>query len=140
MIVKGDFQCVSMAIYGEPMQETTPALDYTPLPLPVIETPSLSRSLDPSNSRDPTHLAHQLLKMIPDAPPLPLVIRLMFCLKPANEDWDIPEFPYIHPDLDDADSLSDLDKVSKLTSRPVPDDISEETLDRFAENLARVVL
>lgn len=140
MIVKGDFECVSMAIYGETMQDATAAMaGYVPPPLPAIEPIPLSRALDPSNSLDPSHLAQQLLNMIPDAPPLPLVIRLMFCLKPANEDWDSPEFPYCHPDLDDTDFEFDLEKVSKLTLRPVADDISEEALNRFAENVARAV-
>ena len=137
MIIKGEFEFVSMAIYGETVNEAAPAdAEYVTATLPVVQPTPVSEVLNPANSRDPSHLAKQLLALIPNAPPLPLVIRLMFCLKPENEDWDDPNFPYIHPDLDDPDLEVDLERVSKLTTRPVADDISEETLDRFAECVA----
>ncbi|KAF8897862.1 hypothetical protein BD779DRAFT_1667776 [Infundibulicybe gibba] len=94
MIVKGKFERLSMAIYGDVVSETLPAaLSYTPGVLPVVETTPLSQPLDPSRSLDPSQLARQLLLLIPDSPPLSLVIRLMFCLKPSNDDWDLPDFP-----------------------------------------------
>ncbi|KAL6309840.1 hypothetical protein BKA93DRAFT_287049 [Sparassis latifolia] len=140
MIVRGSFQSVSMAIYGDFASETTtfPEL-YKPLPLPSFEPPALSSALDPANTLDPTQLAMQLLSLIPDAPPLPLVIRLMFCLKPREEDWDLPDFPYLHPALD-GDSIGfDLDKACRLSSQAMADNISEESLIHFAQHVTQAV-
>ncbi|EMD40406.1 hypothetical protein CERSUDRAFT_130228 [Gelatoporia subvermispora B] len=138
MIVKGDFQCVSMAIYGEILQEPRAGPStYEPRALPSVEPIPLPRSLDPANMRDPSSIARELLKLIPNAPPLPLVIRLMLSLKPSNEDWDLPDFPYLHPNLEGDLSGLDLEKAFRLTMRPVSDDIMHEPLQRFAEAVSR---
>src|SRR6516164_801455 len=101
MIVKGKIEALSMAIYGDIVSDAPPPTqNYDARPIPSIEHVPLSRAIDPSNSSDPTLLAKQLLALIPDAPPLPLVVRLMLCLKPSNEDWELPSFPYLHADLD----------------------------------------
>ncbi|KAI0638542.1 hypothetical protein C8Q77DRAFT_1154166 [Trametes polyzona] len=140
MIVKGNFEAVSMAIYGDVVAETSSASSvYEPRPLPTVTAASLSPALDPANARDPTQLARRLLQLIPDAPSLELVIRLIFCLKPTNEDWDLPDFPYIHPDLEDVDTDFDLGKALSMTSRPVPDDIASQTVSQFAEKVAHCV-
>ncbi|GJE84533.1 hypothetical protein PsYK624_006090 [Phanerochaete sordida] len=111
MIVKGAFESVSMAIYGDVVNELPPPkTTYDPRPMPVLETIPLSAALDPANARDPTALASQLLNLIPDAPSLPLVIRLMLCLKPTNEDWDLPEFPYLFADLGQLSEESAIDE------------------------------
>ncbi|OBZ70476.1 hypothetical protein A0H81_09740 [Grifola frondosa] len=139
MIVRGNFQFVSMAIYGDVVSEMpSPSLVYELKPLPSVEPIAIAPALDPANSRDPTNLARQLLRLIPDAPELPLVIRLMFCLKPSSEDWDLPEFPYLHPDLDEEAADFDLEKAYNLTSKPVPDYASHEQLRQFAERVARL--
>ena len=138
MIVKGAFESVSMAIYGDVVSEMPPpSLTYEPKAIPSFDPIPLSSALDPSNFRDPTKLALQLLELIPDAPPLPLVIRLMFCLKPSNDDWDLPEFPYLYADLDE--DFSDLEKACRLTSRPVADTTSHASFARFSEAVARSV-
>lgn len=62
----------------------------------------------------------------------------MFCLKPSNEDWDLPEFPYLYADLNE-DFNSDLEQALRLTSRPVSDDTSQATFAQFAESVARAV-
>lgn len=140
MIVRGNYEYVSLAIYGEIMAELpSPPTTYEPRPLPTLEPIPLTRALDPSNSLDPSALARQLLSLIPDAPPLPLAIRLVFCLKPPSDDWDLPDFPYLHPDLDNETEDFDLEKAFRLTTRPVPDDVSDATLLRFAENVTRSV-
>ncbi len=140
MIVKGSFECLSMAIYGEVVSDNAPTpATYEPRPLPSVSPVALTPSLDPANTRDPTQLARQLLKLIPDAPELELVVRLVFCLKPSNEDWDLPEFPYLHPDLDEDVAEFDLEKAFRLTTRPVPDNVSSEAVSRFAEKVARCV-
>ena len=94
MIVQGDFETVSIAIYGEPISDVTMAsTSYEPQPLPVLDLVSISPALDLARSTDLTRLARQLLSLIPDPPSLDLVICLMFCLKPPSDDWDLPEFP-----------------------------------------------
>ncbi|KAL4076344.1 hypothetical protein J3A83DRAFT_4411043 [Scleroderma citrinum] len=140
MIVRGDFETVSMAIYGEPISDTPMAsTSYQPRPLPVLEPVSISPALDLAKSTDPTHLARQLLSLIPDAPSLNLVIRLMFCLKPPNDDWDLPEFPHLYSDLHEEDIDIDLDSAYRCLSRPVADDISGEALQRFGEKIAEAI-
>lgn len=138
MIVKGAFEFVSMAIYGDVVSDIpTAPTRYEPRPLPSVSSVPLVPALDPANARDPTQLARQVLKLIPDAPELELVVRLVFCLKPSNDDWDLPEFPYLHPDLDEDVDEFDIEKAIRLTTRPVPDNVSSETVSRFAERVAR---
>lgn len=96
MIFKGEFESVSLAIYGDiatdtPLPSTTA---YEAGQTQVPDSMPLTRSLDPSNSAEPTWLANELLALIPDPPSLALAIRLMLCLKPASDDWDLPEFPH----------------------------------------------
>ncbi|PIL37469.1 hypothetical protein GSI_01163 [Ganoderma sinense ZZ0214-1] len=140
MIVKGTFQSVSMAIYGDVVSDapTTPEA-YEPQPLPSITATPLPSALDPASARDPTQLARELLKLIPDSPELELPIRLVFCLKPSNDDWDSPDFPYLYANLEDDSTEFDLERAFKLTSRPVADDISSEILHGFAEKVSRCV-
>jgi hypothetical protein len=140
MIVKGNFIKLSMAIYGDVASEL-PSVPSTYIPgiLPPLNPTPLSPALDPANSGDPTALTRNLLSLIPDAPPLPLVIRLMFCLKPANDDWDLPEFPYLHPDLDEDPDEFDLDYAYRLTSQPVADDVPLEVLQRFADKVVDAI-
>ncbi|KAI9064886.1 hypothetical protein FKP32DRAFT_1675270 [Trametes sanguinea] len=136
MIVKGDFESVSMAIYGDVVTESQAApSSYEPRPLPTVTPAPLPAVLDPANARDPSQLARQLLKLIPDAPELELVTRLVFCLKPSNDDWDLPDFPYLHSDLDSVSGELDLEKALRLTTRPVPDDISFDTVSQFAQKV-----
>ncbi|KAJ7437107.1 hypothetical protein B0H11DRAFT_2108517 [Mycena galericulata] len=140
MIVKGEFQSLSMAIYGETVSEpAVEILEYKPKPLPRVEPLPLSKTVDPSNMLDPTHVANQLLLRIPDSPPLALVIRLMFCLKPSDEDWDLPEFPYLHADLDIENDVFDLEAALLCTVKPVRDDISYEALSTFATKVAESI-
>ncbi|KAH9023082.1 hypothetical protein EDB85DRAFT_2184855, partial [Lactarius pseudohatsudake] len=140
MIVKGNFTKLSMAIYGDVASELpSPSSSYAPSTLPSLIPTTLSPPLDPANSEDPTILTRNLLSLIPDAPPLSLVIRLMFCLKPANDDWDLPEFPYLHPDLDVDPMEFDLDYAYQLTSQPVADDVSLDVLRRFADRVADAI-
>ena len=140
MIVKGNFTKLSMAIYGDVASELPSApSSYVPSILPSLNPIPLSPPLDPANSDDPTTLTRNLLSLIPDAPPLPLVIRLMFCLKPANDDWDLPDFPYLHPDLEVDPMEFDLDYVYQLTSQPVADDVPLDVLQRFADRVADAI-
>ena len=136
MIVKGAFESVSMAIYGEVVNELPPPrTTYEPRLLPTLEPIPLSEALDPANARDPTRLARKLLELIPESPPLPLIIRLMFCLKPLNDDWDQPDFPYLFADLDQLSEESSLDDIFKLTSRPISDETSLQSLVELSQKV-----
>lgn len=140
MIVRGDFECVSMAIYGEVITDATAsATSYTPGVLQLPEPTPISPALDLANLFDPTCLARQLLALIPGAPSLNLVIRLMFCLKPPNDDWDLPDFPDLYSDLNEEDIDIDLDSAFRCLSRPIAEDISVESLQRFAEKIVDAI-
>ncbi|KAJ7068757.1 hypothetical protein C8F01DRAFT_1208184 [Mycena amicta] len=140
MIVKGEFQSLSIAIYGETVRDTpatSPA--YEPLPLPVLNPLPLSETVDPASMLDPTQVANQLLDLIPNSPKLELIIRLMFCLKPSNEDWDLPEFPYLFADLEAECDAFNLDVAVDLTARPIPDDTAYDVRSAFASKVAESV-
>jgi hypothetical protein len=139
IIIKGDFQSVSMSIYGEVISEIQPSQPYEPRPISSVDIRPLSRAVDPANSADPTLLARQLLELIPDAPPLAIVIRLMFCLKPSNDDWDDAGFPYLFTDLDHCIEDLDLEKAFEHTSRSVADDASLDSIRRFSEKVAALI-
>lgn len=138
MIVKGSFESVSMAIYGEVVDELPPpASTYEPKSLPTLDPIPLSETLDPANFRDPSKLATQLLELIPDAPSLPLITRLMFCIKPSNDDWDLPEFPYLYAQLGELPEGADMQEAYKLASHPLPDDKPDASYVEFAEKISR---
>ena len=81
MIVRGSFESVSMAIYGDIVSDVAPAATlYEQRPLPSVSPLPLPPALDPANMLDPSQVARMLLKVIPDAPEFELVIRLIFCL------------------------------------------------------------
>jgi hypothetical protein len=140
MIVRGDFETVSMAIYGDVVSDTPPkSTTYSPISLPTHSSVPLVPALDAAKSNDPTALARSLLALIPNAPSLSLVIRLMFCLKQPNDDWELPEFPHLYSDLNEEEMDIDLDTAFRCLSRPVVDDVSSEQLHRFARKVAEAV-
>lgn len=140
MIVQGKFESVSMAIYGDIATELPPPpTSYYPKVIQLPEPVPLSKPLDPSNANDPTFLAKQLLALTPDPPPLPMIIRLMYCVKPTNSDWEHPDFPYLYVDLDQDIADFDLEKACRLTTSQMSDDLSPERLSRFADNVAAAI-
>ncbi|KAJ3516816.1 hypothetical protein NLJ89_g881 [Agrocybe chaxingu] len=147
VIFQGGFQVISMAIYGERVTELEEVADYEPKPLPSSSHISLPSALDVTNSAKPVSLVHQILSLLPSPPPLLLVVRLMFCLKPDSEDWDDPEFPYVYSDLDkrfnedDVESeVFDLESLVKTVSKPLRDGVSAESLNEFAERMQDFLL
>ncbi|EKM79923.1 hypothetical protein AGABI1DRAFT_72636 [Agaricus bisporus var. burnettii JB137-S8] len=140
MIVKGAFTHLSIAIYGELVAELPPLLTYQPsiaLPTPLPRT--LSADLDLSQSSDPTALASAFLSLMPKAPSLASAIRRMFCLKFANDDWDNPLFPHLYANLDDDSDDYDLESIVSTLDKPLPDDPSQDSLDRFVERLTEFI-
>ena len=138
MILRGKFEKLSLAVFGDVVVDgVPPSQEYHAKALPYISLSPLPLSLDPAKNADPTELARGLLRLIPspDRPTLPLIIRLMFCLKPSNEDWDEPEFPHLYSDLG-ADVFDlNLEKATEITARPVSDEVDEEALRDFAVNV-----
>ena len=139
MIVKGRFEALSMAIYGEIVSESPAVPIYEPKPFGSLDPVPLSRNIDPSSSSHPIQLAEQLLSLIPDSPPLPLVVRLMFCLKPSDDDWDHPDFPYLYADMGEDDESFDLEGIVQAISRPIRDDTSEEVLSAFVNRIVDLI-
>ncbi|KAF8827157.1 hypothetical protein HHX47_DHR5000612 [Lentinula edodes] len=166
MIVKGQFEALSLAIYGEVVSETIiPPLSVeeiissVPKPISSAETRTrtLSSAIDPANSSDPMFLARNLLSLLDDPPPLSLLSKLMFCLKPDNDDWDDSNFPFLFVDFDrdifqtaskmeddDAETVNsgedqmnfDLEAKLDAMSKAVSDAVAEDTLTKFAQVVA----
>ena len=132
MIIRGAFTSLTVAVYGDQMQPASEASEYEPRVLPHVEASPLSLALDPSRNADPTMQAKRLMKLIPNGPDLLLLTRLMFCLKPQNEDWDEPSFPHLYSDLGQEFLDWNLERAVKTVSRPVSDQESEETIRDFA--------
>ena len=140
MIIRGSFQYLSLAVYGNTVagNEDITQRAYEPKPLPVLEHTSLSPQLDPSNTLDPTTLARSLLSSSEAPVPLELITKLMFCLKPSNEDWDEAEFPYLYSDLGLFNDRPTVDFAVEVTARPTSDQVEEVILKEFAANVANV--
>ena len=77
--------------------------------------------------------------LIPESPSISLVVRLMFCIKPSNDDWDHPDFPYLHAYIDKEDEVFDLEAVVQSLSRPLPEDTMIEALEAFVAKVADLI-
>ena len=140
VIFQGAFESVSLAIYGDLVAEQpTLPLTYHPNPLPVVEHTHLTGSLDPANAKDPTLLAKQLLELTPEFPSLAIVVRLMYCVKPSDADWEHPDFPYLYVDLDQDIPDFSLENAVKLTTEQISDELTSDQLSRFADKISNVI-
>jgi len=136
IIFHGDFKVISVATYGEVVSEPSEVRKYQPKPLPNPTLVYLSPTVDLANSTTPTLLAEQLLSLLPVVPPLPLATRLIFSLKPEDEEWDRSGFPFLYTDLDmDIEDIVDLETLVQSVSRPIRDDVSPESLSKFATRM-----
>lgn len=127
---------ISVATYGELVEEPAIAEEYEPRPLPNPTPVYLSATVDLANSTTPTLLAEQLLSLLPVVPPLYLATRLIFSLKPEDEEWDRDGFPFLYTDLDiDTEDILDLETLVQSVSRPIRDDVSPESLSKFATRM-----
>jgi len=59
----------------------------------------------------------------------------MFCLKPKDDDWDHPDFPFLYSDIESDEEAFDLETLVEGTSRPIRDDVSEDALIQFASRV-----
>jgi hypothetical protein len=140
VIFQGAFESVSLAIYGDLVTEKpTLQLTYQPNPLPVVENTPLTGSLDPANAKDPTSLAKQLLELIPESPSLAIVVRLMYCIKPSDTDWEHPNFPYLYVDLAKDTPDFALEGAVKLTAEQISDELTPDQLSQFTDKVSNTV-
>ena len=140
IIFQGVFESASLAIYGDLVTEQPILpLTYRPSPVPSVERTPLNGSLDPSNAKDPTSLARQLLELIPESPSLAIVVRLMYCVKPSDADWEHPDFPYLYVDLGQDSADFSLEKAVKLTTEQISDELTSDQLSRFADKISNVI-
>ena len=70
-----------------------------------------------------------------DSRPLSLVVHLMFCLRPTNEDWEHPDLPYLYSDLDSEDEMHSIATLVQFISRPV----TTKTMFRSTLSPARII-
>jgi hypothetical protein len=96
---------ITIAVYGvlstDVQQETQPPAQVDEL---LHKTP-LAAYLDVANAKDHISLAASLcLEAAGDVSPAHL-LRLMFLLKPADSDWEIPNYPARYADLSSLPSL-----------------------------------
>lgn len=91
--------------------------------------------MDPGNASEPWILAEKLLSLLPSSPSLALVTRLIFCLKPQSEDWEQPDFPYLYVNLEEEVEHTSIQSVVDFLCRPIQEDVTAETLIKFAENV-----
>ncbi|PPR02660.1 hypothetical protein CVT24_002143 [Panaeolus cyanescens] len=141
VILKGSFETISLALYGEVVTNTEKVRDEYSISksLPLVEPSPLPMSVDPGNSNEPWALAEKLLGLLPVVPSLSLVTRLIFCLKPQSEDWDEPNFPYLYVNLDEEVDFPSIQSVVELLCRPIQEDITAETFIKFAETVDTLI-
>jgi hypothetical protein len=139
MVVQGDFARATIAVYGDAVSEPPVVpVTYEPKPLPVVSRHRLSAALDPSNSTDPSSLSRELLTLVPDTPSLPLIIRLMCCLKAPDGEWSPAAFPFTNLEEcleNDLSGLDWLEKASDTLMTPVNENIDIDVLKNFAEKI-----
>lgn len=134
MIISGTFSKLSFALYGQVVTpEPAPALLDRPISVPSAPQSRVPPSIHVATFSDPTTLAINLLKLVPEyEPDLPQVTRLMFCVKPNNDEWASSDFPYHGSPLEIAEDF-DLELASDMASRLVS--ASEESITTFAERV-----
>ncbi|KIY52304.1 hypothetical protein FISHEDRAFT_28041, partial [Fistulina hepatica ATCC 64428] len=139
MIIKGEFDYLSIAVYGEIVLESAEPLDVDfHEPLPIVHSRPLAQAVDPGNASDPSALAESLLSLLSDVDCVPLhrVVRYMLCIKPATDDWDLEGFPGCYNT-----SIEDefaLEKVPDYTLH-LDDDISDESLTKICRQAAELL-
>jgi hypothetical protein len=106
---------VTVAIYGDlvselPTEQPAPASTDT---INIVPSP-LPRYLEVSSAPDPTSLAKSLcLEAVGEVTTLHL-LRLMFLLKPADTDWDIPDYPAKYADIGAIPELNPVEEYDLI--------------------------
>jgi hypothetical protein len=140
---------VTVAVYGDLVSELptdqpalkTSNINIAPTPLP--------RYLEVSSAADPTSLAKSLcLEAVGEVTTLHL-LRLMFLLKPADTDWDIPDYPAKYADIGSIPELDPMEEYDLIHPKqrwveqvmdelrfPIHDEESPDNIRLLAEPLA----
>jgi len=141
---------VTIALYGGlvselPTEEPPPAsarsLHFLPTPLP--------RYLEISSAQDPTSLAKSLCTEAVGNVTILHLLRLMFLLKPADADWDIPNYPAKYADIGSIPDLDPMEPHDLIHPKqrwleqameelrfPIHDEETQENIRMLAEPLA----
>ncbi|KAF8592662.1 hypothetical protein K439DRAFT_1504349 [Ramaria rubella] len=137
MVLQGDFERVTLAVYGETVSE--PLLEPISYEFTQIPSPSrhrLSPVLDPATSNEPSLLSLKLLACIPHAPSLSFVIRRSFCLKYIDEEWSSSRFASLEECVEtDITGLDWLERATGALMIPVHEDVHEHLIKRFVTRI-----
>jgi hypothetical protein len=99
MVIRGNFQQLSLAMYGTIVSEMPPPpTSYEPQSLPSIDRTSLPDAFDLSNTEDPTILARSLLRLSSPSLRLPETVRATWCGRAGYDEET-------EPMIDDLSSL-----------------------------------
>lgn len=141
MVIQGEFAYVTLAVYGDAASE--PPLDpvsYEPTPLPDVLYHRLSPALDLASSKEPTLLPRELFSLVSHAPSLSDAIRHIFCPKLSDEDRDGDHFSSLEDcATTDLSGTKWLERAAEALMMPVNEDISLDSLRKFAEKIPRVL-
>ncbi|TRM67916.1 hypothetical protein BD626DRAFT_107944 [Schizophyllum amplum] len=139
MIIKGNFERLSLAVYGDLVADLI-ALKPTaaPITLPSVQSRPLTAALDPANAQNSMSIASQLLTLMSDPPPLHTVLCLMYCLKPDENDWDHADFPNVYLDLRSELENFKLDQVFFWT-RPISESAPGEDISAYFLKFAQAI-
>lgn len=141
MVVQGDFEYVTLAVYGDVASE--PTLDsssHGPMLLPDIIYQPLSPAMDPANSNEPTLLPRELLNLIPRAPSLSAAIRLIFCLKPVDGELNGDLISWEDCATTEVSGLEWLERAAEPLMTSVNEDVPLEILKKFSERIPEVLV
>uniref|UniRef100_D8PQY6 Virilizer N-terminal domain-containing protein n=1 Tax=Schizophyllum commune (strain H4-8 / FGSC 9210) TaxID=578458 RepID=D8PQY6_SCHCM len=139
MIVKGNFKRLSLAVYGDLVSDlAAPKPEPAPVSLSSIEPRPLSAALDLVNAQDASSVATKLMTLLKNPPPLHVILRSQFCLKPDDDTWDHPDYPNVYVDL--AEQLEDFKfRAVIYWTRPISETASEEDISAYFSRFARSI-
>lgn len=137
MVLKGSFDTLSIAVYGqiapqEPVDDAPPS--YAPAYIHKPDSYQLSPALDLSSTTDPTFIARKILASFPGAPSLPEIVRQLSCYRAVGSSTAEPDA--LFADIEwamnfDGTSSEWLDQAVATLRLPVPDLVSDELLLQF---------
>ncbi|KDQ08831.1 hypothetical protein BOTBODRAFT_37524 [Botryobasidium botryosum FD-172 SS1] len=138
LIVKGSFNTLSIAVYGEYAPQTpTDAAgppSYSPKLIQVIEHQPLSSVLDIASTQNPASLARQVLASWPGAPSLSEITRRLSCYRAVGS--SVAEPDVLQADLErclnsESEGGEWLEQAVATLRLPVSEATPEELLSQF---------
>lgn len=147
---------ITVALYGHQVSDTPQPQQVSDSPLvpqPISRT-SLPSYLDVARASDITSLATSLCQECVGPVSTLHLLRLMFLLKPADSDWEIPGYPVKYADIgslpelltdpmDDDDPIHPkqrwLEQIMEELRFPVKDDETEETIGLLTNPLGQAL-